>query len=279
MAADDINAWVATNPAGTDYIDTSDELIRANWAAVEEMVGGSTINLVITRPTAATVTITADRLVLLRDAAAAAARPPVYINQSAINVTGNITAAGANGLDAGAEAASTWYFIYIIRDTVNGATAALLSLSATAPTMPGTYNYKRLVGAVYNSAVSNFIDFIQRGNRVIYNGAQNALTAGGAVAYTQIAMTALLPSIARRALWSVYPINSVNNEYTKVFLADDTNGNYLVAVSGISRIATTWTLFYVEQELVDGIDVWYYVSSPAGTPTATLDLLGYEINV
>ena len=279
--ADAINSWDEAKPAGTDHIDTSDELLRANNSAIEEMIGGSTINLVITRPTAATVTITADRLVLLRDAAAAAARPPVYINQSAINVTGNITAAGANGLDAGAEAASTWYFIYIIRDTVNGATAALLSLSATAPTMPGTYNYKRLVGAVYNDSASNFVNFVQRGNRVFYTAAQTILTAGAQVAYTAITMTAYVPSIAKRIFGYAYPRNTTNNEYTLLYLADDTSGNYEVIIGGICRTTQNYTACYYELEIgIDGsVNIAYKVAVAAGTGTGTVVLNGFYVEI
>ena len=53
---------------------------------------------------------------------------------TAVNLTVDITVSGVNGLDTGSEAASTWYYIWVI---YNGTTVAgLLSTSATAPTMP-----------------------------------------------------------------------------------------------------------------------------------------------
>lgn len=83
---------------------------------------------------------------------------------ASVNLTVDITASGANGLDTGSEAASTWYHIWVI---YNGTTVAgLLSTSATAPTMPSGYTYKAYVGAIYNSSGSNFVSMYQQGNRV-----------------------------------------------------------------------------------------------------------------
>jgi len=72
---------------------------------------------------------------------------PIFLQNVTTSV--NITAAvGAGGLDAGAEANNTWYYIYLISDGTN--TSALFSLSATAPTMPGAYVYFGLIGCVKN---------------------------------------------------------------------------------------------------------------------------------
>lgn len=84
------------------------------------------------------------------------------------NLQIDITVGGVNGLDTGAEAGSTWYYIWVIW---NGATASgLFSLSSTAPTMPGGYTHKALVGAVRNGApggvATDFMRFWQAGNRV-----------------------------------------------------------------------------------------------------------------
>ncbi|RUZ76915.1 hypothetical protein EN943_15655 [Mesorhizobium sp. M7A.F.Ca.US.006.01.1.1] len=80
-----------------------------------------------------------------------------------VNVTAAISAAGLNGLDTGAEAANTWYHVWVISDGTN--TAALLSLSATAPTIPGAYTYRTRVGAVRNDAAANLWRTLQYGRR------------------------------------------------------------------------------------------------------------------
>lgn len=81
-------------------------------------------------------------------------------------ITIDITSPGAGGLDTGGEAPSTWYYIWLIKDLSAGTVNGMFSASMTTPTMPGTYNAKRLVGAVYNDASSNFYGISQVGRRV-----------------------------------------------------------------------------------------------------------------
>lgn len=67
-----------------------------------------------------------------------------------------------NGLDTGARAADTWYHIWWIAKTDLSAADILFSTSATAPTMPSGWTYKRRIGAVKTDGSSNIIYFIQR---------------------------------------------------------------------------------------------------------------------
>jgi hypothetical protein len=62
------------------------------------------------------------------------------------DLTINCATTGANGLDTGSLAADTWYYVWAIADTTNLVTAGLMSLSATAPTLPSGYTKKRLIG-------------------------------------------------------------------------------------------------------------------------------------
>lgn len=78
---------------------------------------------------------------------------------SDVDVTVAIDASGANGLDAGSASADNWYAIWCI---YNGSTTAgLLSLSGTAPTLPGGYTKQRRVGWAYYSSTptDSFIKF------------------------------------------------------------------------------------------------------------------------
>lgn len=75
-----------------------------------------------------------------------------------------VSGTGTGGLDTGSEAADTWYAVHLIGDTTGAnAPAAMLSLSATAPTLPGTHDIFRRVGWVRNDGSSDFIDFRQFG--------------------------------------------------------------------------------------------------------------------
>lgn len=62
---------------------------------------------------------------------------------------------GNGGLDTGTVAANTAYHVWVIRRSDTGAVDGLLSLSATAPTMPTNYDAKRRVGAIITDGSSN----------------------------------------------------------------------------------------------------------------------------
>ena len=101
------------------------------------------------------VDVAADE-VILREAASGF----VYLAQNVsvtVNLAGTVGAPG--GLDTGAEAASTWYYIWLI---FNGTTvAALFSASFTSPVLPAGYTFKALVGAIFNNASSNLGRMLQ----------------------------------------------------------------------------------------------------------------------
>lgn len=78
---------------------------------------------------------------------------------------------GNGGLDTGAEAANTWYHVWLIARSDTGVVDALLSTSATAPTMPTNYDKKRRIGSIRNNASSNILDFIQRGDVFLWKDA------------------------------------------------------------------------------------------------------------
>jgi len=81
-----------------------------------------------------------------------------------INLTIDITASGANGLDTGSEAANTWYSIWVIHNPTTDTVAGLLSTSTLTPTMPSGYTRKRRVGWVRNDGSSNFLKFHKMGD-------------------------------------------------------------------------------------------------------------------
>jgi len=111
-------------------------------------------------------------------------------------ITVDITASGANGLDTGSEASSTWYYLYLIYNPTTDTVAGLFSVSSTSPTMPSGYTKKRLVSARYNDASSNFIAFVQYNGEVFNNSYFGVLVGGTAGSYTSIDVSNYLPPIA-----------------------------------------------------------------------------------
>lgn len=100
--------------------------------------------------------------VLLRSGAGA---PALVTN---VSLTINSAATGANGLDIGTLAGSTWYAVWVIWNGTT--TAGLISLSATSPTLPSGYTHRARVGWIRTDATANKfpLGFTQRGRRVQY---------------------------------------------------------------------------------------------------------------
>lgn len=61
----------------------------------------------------------------------------------------------AGGMDTGTVANDTWYHLWLIKRTDTNVVDALLSLSATAPTMPTDYDKKRRIGSVRRATATN----------------------------------------------------------------------------------------------------------------------------
>jgi hypothetical protein len=128
-----------------------------------------------------------------------------------LNVDGATT--GANGLDTGALAVSTWYAVWVIASTRGESLAGLLSASFTSPTLPAGYTLKRKVGAVRTGgSVAEFWRFFHFGNWWIWNEDIGNTTLPflliGSRATTPTTITALAPPGSRMIEVVVQAYNS-----------------------------------------------------------------------
>ena len=141
---------VATqNSAGTETIISPAAIPGALSLVVTNDVGVSNTKIDIS---AAQATLTT------------AAGAPFFVSNPAVTI--DLTVNGANGLDAGSKANSTWYHVYLIS---NGATTAgLASLSSTSPTLPSGYTYFMRVGAMQTDGSGNLYRMKQAGNKAKY---------------------------------------------------------------------------------------------------------------
>lgn len=146
-----LDKWVLLNPA------------TGVTAAASASIQGAFKNLQVSSSgLSANIAVTADEI-----AVESAANN--YQTLRAVNLTIAGTAVGvANGLDTGALAINTWYSVWVIWNGVT--TAGLLSLSATAPTLPAGYTHKARVGWVRTDGTGNKypLPFYQKGRRVQY---------------------------------------------------------------------------------------------------------------
>lgn len=145
-----LDKWVLLNPA--TGIATAQASVAGSFSGLKiSSLGINNYNSVIT----------ANSVVLKNSAGNS------YLAQS-VNVTGNINTVGANGLDTGTLAASAWYYLFLIYNPTTQTTAALFSLSATAPTLPSGYTFFARVGAVRTDSSKYLLQTLQQGRKSRY---------------------------------------------------------------------------------------------------------------
>ena len=211
MAYGTLNAGAITPGSGATL--TIAEAVTFSGAVTGKFKLARNEGLIVKYVSATTVDIDADFLTVFDSNNYAVILPTV-------NLTANITSSGVNGLDTGSEATNTWYHIYVI---YNGTTvASLLSTSATSPTMPSGYTFKKYVGAVYNNSSSNFNDFEQRGNNVAIVGAQIGYTTN--TSYQTKAGPAILPTTAVTCSGRLQANTNSSVDSGECFIASDSSG-------------------------------------------------------
>ena len=110
----------------------------------------------------------------------------------------DIASSGLGGLSAGTEAIDTWYYIWII-GKVDMTVGVILDISSTSPTLPVDYTFKRLVGAVRNNISSNFLQYMQKNDMVLYFGEDDdrrVLYLGNSTSYVFVPCSTLVPPIS-----------------------------------------------------------------------------------
>ena len=144
---------------------------------------------------------------------------------SSVNVTVDITASGANGLDTGSEANSTWYHLWIIAKE-DGTVAGLMSTASDGGsiTLPTDYVYYGYVGANYNTGAGLLLDLLQYDTHAVVTG-QIDLAADTTIRASVTSQVLSVPPTARSALGymkvrgtstngatgSVMPLNNSNS--------------------------------------------------------------------
>ena len=100
----------------------------------------------------------------------------------------NCGTTGANGLDTGSLAISTWYHTFAI-GTPGAATTALLASTSLSPSMPATYTLKRRIGSFLTDGSAHIIPFVQSGDMFLWSTARldfNSTGGSGAVTLASV---------------------------------------------------------------------------------------------
>ena len=196
--------WIQYDPVlGKEVLLNPATGVAASGAAA---VQGSFKNLKVSATgLSAAVLVTADEIVL-EDSSNS------YTTQRAVSLSiSGVSSGVANGLDTGVLAVSTWYSVWVIW---NGTTqAGLLSLSATAPTMPSGYTRKARVGWIRTDSSGNkyplaFKQFGRKARYVVAAGTNvtvlPVLGSGTATWPTALATANFFPPGVASAICSVY---------------------------------------------------------------------------
>lgn len=261
--------------AGTSgqFLKTNGTGANPSWGDAAAIIPRSSFrNLAVSRTNATTCAITADEIIV-QDSS------NVSVRATSVSVSPAITTSGANGLDTGAEAANTIYYLWVIRKSSDGTVAGLLSVSSTAPTMPSGYDQKALVSAVGNDNSSNFIPFSQTGKR--YNFTTWATMGSGSVgsSWTSIDLTPANMTTNAGFVPSALSTYCYGSFYAQgIDISNVNTGTTTVGTNQPNRYSTTQTASNEcrrwEFDIITA-DTLYWMSSDADS---TVYLHGFEIN-
>jgi hypothetical protein len=173
--------------------------LNATVTAIANPVQGAMKNFVLQVTSNSQVTPTADELVLQN-----AGGGTVRLTSYAPPVT-STASTGANGLDTGSVASSTWYYWYAIYNANNTTAAGLLSTNSTTPALPAGYTYYARLGAVRTDGSSNLLRTLQKNARVQYVVGTNPATVVVAVSSNTGTFSTTSPTLAAISVTAQVP--------------------------------------------------------------------------
>lgn len=201
----------------------------------------------------------------------------------------NITYAGGTvdmltsdegGLDTGSPAANTWYYIHIISNNDSSTVDSLLSLSATAPTLPSGFTIFRMILPIRYNGSSNFYSFHsigkQRDRVITYEevpATLRVLNAGAATTYTAVSCTGLVDPLSRVIDFNYSHTGTSTGDFACLF--DGLGGS---TVSTNQRVITCWagaeTSNIIGRIQTNASQVINYGNS-AGSNASSLYIIGF----
>lgn len=199
----------------------------------------------------------------------------------------NIATSGANGLDTGSEASSTWYYLYMIGKT-DGTTDYVLSVTnelvTGSITLPSGYTLKRQMPfAVRNDGSSNFLPFLVNGREVFYTGesgqplssagALTLLNSGAATTFTDVSCSSVVPAISQLVMLDIFSSGAINGRYFCLRAKGDTDNGY----NWYNSAGSTDTVFNRNLQTNSSQQIQYMQTGGSGASTLSLFCQGYMV--
>jgi len=181
---------------------------------------------------------------------------------------------GVLKLDTGTYATNTWYNIFIICKANGGVPSAFISLSATAPTLPADYLYKRRVGSLRATSTSAYRKFYTaRYGEVIYENQAVALSSGTATTFTAVDCTTILPPTSVLAHAEIHPYATSGYSILSI-RATGTTAFYRLYVSNANLDTQVYSI--IPMNTSQSFD---YFTDAAGGRAVNIVIIGYIDNL
>lgn len=197
----------------------------------------------------------------------------------------DISTSGANGLDTGSHGEDLWYAIFIIADTTGASSvASLCSLSATAPTLPGTYDMFRRIGWMYNKAnlgspnLASAVTSSRSRDRFYIWGEDHpynrALFGGSATTYTNVDLSQWVPPTSTLAYLQVSHNTTGSGGFVSLRPDGASARSYRVFAgdAGSTHVSSTFHLDTDSSQVIE------YQNETSGEET-TIWVLGYTDSI
>lgn len=198
---------------------------------------------------------------------------------TSVPVTVSVAVKGAGGIDVGAVAASTFYYVHAIGDSRGfNAGSVIISLSATAPKLPLGYDSFRRIGGIATNGSSQVRQFVQTGTgttrRMYYDVpvAPGSAPTTGSTTFTTIGtLVTLVPQISADALIDASLIgNSAGNALYVAPFGAAGNTSIYAQMSSVAVTAAALATLTVPMGLNAGVATVNYRTTSASDTVAFL---------
>jgi hypothetical protein len=199
-------------------------------------------------------------------------------------VTINGAANGINGLDTGALANATLYTIYAVGDSSqNNTPGAVISASASQPTLPVGYDMYRAIGYVRTDGSAEFLLGYWSGSanerKFFYDAPiATAVTAGASTTDAAVTLTTFVPAVAGLPVWIKFAMTPAAASRILTLKPFGATGAVYQATSQVTAVVLTDTAL-IQAQLDSGAPKIEYVWSAGGGDAVAINVAGYEYTI
>lgn len=174
-----------------------------------------------------------------------------------------VVGSGNGGLDTGSIATNTWYHVYVIERTDTSVVDVLISLSASAPTLPTNYTKQRRIGAIKTDATPNIIAFTQHADEFWWS-TPPALDMNGATTTANRTLTTMSvpPGVIVKWIGEMEINEGAGGQ--SVILTDPANADVAPSQAAASPLGTLLANSVANQPIGAQASMWTNASAQIG---------------